>query len=184
MPIAAMIVTIVVIDQLFWRPLVAWAEKFKFEQTGGQGPHLVGARSPAPVLSRRRGLGARAATIRGAHRGVPRWPWPTSGTRWRGTARADAAADSDLRMGAGGGRGGLDRDRRGHYRSRDPHGAVVGRDAPDFRARRADAAARRGDDGARHARVDADRRVDRPAAARSRASRSRSRRSRPRFQST
>ena len=33
--IAAMIVTIVVIDQLFWRPLVAWAEKFKFEQTGG-----------------------------------------------------------------------------------------------------------------------------------------------------
>jgi len=37
--IAAMIVTIVVIDQLFWRPLVAWVEKFKFEQTGGgQGP--------------------------------------------------------------------------------------------------------------------------------------------------
>ena len=37
--VAAMIVTIVVIDQLFWRPLVAWVEKFKFEQTsGGQGP--------------------------------------------------------------------------------------------------------------------------------------------------
>ena len=32
--IVAMIVTIVVIDQLFWRPLVAWAEKFKLEQTG------------------------------------------------------------------------------------------------------------------------------------------------------
>jgi len=32
--IIAMIVTIVVIDQLFWRPLVAWAEKFKLEQTG------------------------------------------------------------------------------------------------------------------------------------------------------
>jgi NitT/TauT family transport system permease protein len=31
--IVAMIVTIVVIDQLFWRPLVAWAEKFKIEQT-------------------------------------------------------------------------------------------------------------------------------------------------------
>ena len=33
--IIAMIVTIVVIDQLLWRPLVAWAEKFKMEQTGG-----------------------------------------------------------------------------------------------------------------------------------------------------
>ncbi|MBS0319549.1 MAG: ABC transporter permease subunit [Proteobacteria bacterium] len=32
--IVAMIVTIVVIDQLVWRPLVAWAEKFKLEQTG------------------------------------------------------------------------------------------------------------------------------------------------------
>jgi NitT/TauT family transport system permease protein len=34
--IAAMIITIVVIDQLLWRPLVAWAEKFKLEQTGGK----------------------------------------------------------------------------------------------------------------------------------------------------
>jgi NitT/TauT family transport system permease protein len=33
--IAAMIATILLIDQLFWRPLVAWAEKFKIEQTGG-----------------------------------------------------------------------------------------------------------------------------------------------------
>jgi NitT/TauT family transport system permease protein len=31
--IAAMIITILVIDQLLWRPLVAWAEKFKLEQT-------------------------------------------------------------------------------------------------------------------------------------------------------
>ena len=31
--IAAMIITIVLLDQLFWRPLVAWAEKFKIEQT-------------------------------------------------------------------------------------------------------------------------------------------------------
>ncbi len=31
--IVAMVVTIVVIDQLLWRPLVAWAEKFKLEQT-------------------------------------------------------------------------------------------------------------------------------------------------------
>ncbi len=34
--IVAMIVTIVVVDQLLWRPLVAWAEKFKLEQTGGK----------------------------------------------------------------------------------------------------------------------------------------------------
>ncbi len=34
--ILAMIVTIVVIDQLVWRPLVAWAEKFKLEQTEGK----------------------------------------------------------------------------------------------------------------------------------------------------
>jgi NitT/TauT family transport system permease protein len=34
--IIAMIVTIVVMDQLLWRPLVAWAEKFKLEQTEGK----------------------------------------------------------------------------------------------------------------------------------------------------
>ena len=34
--IIAMIVTIVVIDQLLWRPLVAWAEKFKLELTEGK----------------------------------------------------------------------------------------------------------------------------------------------------
>ncbi len=34
--IIAMIASIVIIDQLMWRPLVAWAEKFKLEQTGGK----------------------------------------------------------------------------------------------------------------------------------------------------
>jgi NitT/TauT family transport system permease protein len=34
--IIAMIVTIVLVDQLLWRPLVAWAEKFKLEQTEGK----------------------------------------------------------------------------------------------------------------------------------------------------
>jgi NitT/TauT family transport system permease protein len=34
--ILAMIITIVVLDQLVWRPLVAWAEKFKLEQTEGK----------------------------------------------------------------------------------------------------------------------------------------------------
>jgi NitT/TauT family transport system permease protein len=31
--IVAMIISIILIDQLLWRPLVAWAEKFKLEQT-------------------------------------------------------------------------------------------------------------------------------------------------------
>jgi NitT/TauT family transport system permease protein len=34
--IVAMITTIVVLDQLLWRPLVAWAEKFKLEQVEGK----------------------------------------------------------------------------------------------------------------------------------------------------
>ena len=34
--IIAMIITIVLADQLLWRPLVAWAEKFKLEQTEGK----------------------------------------------------------------------------------------------------------------------------------------------------
>ncbi len=32
--VVAMIVMIVVVDQLFWRPLVAWSNKFKFEDVG------------------------------------------------------------------------------------------------------------------------------------------------------
>ena len=36
--IVAMIAMIVVLDQLFWRPLVAWSEKFKFEDVGGGAP--------------------------------------------------------------------------------------------------------------------------------------------------
>jgi NitT/TauT family transport system permease protein len=34
--IIAMIASIVILDQLVWRPLVAWAEKFKLEQTEGR----------------------------------------------------------------------------------------------------------------------------------------------------
>ena len=33
--IVAMVVTILAFDQLVWRPLIAWAEKFKLEQTSG-----------------------------------------------------------------------------------------------------------------------------------------------------
>jgi NitT/TauT family transport system permease protein len=34
--VVAMILMIVVLDQLFWRPLVAWAEKFKVQELGGE----------------------------------------------------------------------------------------------------------------------------------------------------
>jgi len=34
--IAAMIAMIVLLDQLLWRPVVAWAQKFRFEETGSQ----------------------------------------------------------------------------------------------------------------------------------------------------
>jgi len=36
--VVAMVIMIVVVDQLFWRPLVAWSEKFKFEDVGGGEP--------------------------------------------------------------------------------------------------------------------------------------------------
>lgn len=37
--ILTMILVVVLVDQLFWRPIVAWAQKFKFEQTeSGQEP--------------------------------------------------------------------------------------------------------------------------------------------------
>lgn len=35
--IATMIIMIIVVDQLFWRPLVAWSQKFKMEQSEGDG---------------------------------------------------------------------------------------------------------------------------------------------------
>jgi len=47
--VAAMIAVIVLLDQLVWRPVIAWAEKFKFEQVeGSQTP-----RSPILTLLRR-----------------------------------------------------------------------------------------------------------------------------------
>jgi NitT/TauT family transport system permease protein len=47
--LGAMIAVIVVMDQLFWRPLIAWAEKFKFEQVEAAEP----TRSPILDLLRR-----------------------------------------------------------------------------------------------------------------------------------
>lgn len=34
-----LILLIILLDQLFWRPLVAWADKFKVELSGGDAPH-------------------------------------------------------------------------------------------------------------------------------------------------
>ena len=71
--IVAMIVTIVVIDQLVWRPLVAWAEKFKLEQTeakdtptswvakGGVRNAEIKTRIPAGVPAQDRRPGSRRA---------------------------------------------------------------------------------------------------------------------------
>ena len=36
--IAAMAVVILLVDQLFWRPLVAWSDRFRMEQSGGGEP--------------------------------------------------------------------------------------------------------------------------------------------------
>ena len=44
--LGVMIGVIVAMDQLIWRPVIAWAEKFKFEQVGGaRGPALRCSRS-------------------------------------------------------------------------------------------------------------------------------------------
>ncbi len=71
--IVAMVVTIIVIDQLFWRPLVAWAEKFKREQTGGgDRPRPPGCSIffASPILSGdwRGGCRRRSRAGRSAHR--------------------------------------------------------------------------------------------------------------------
>jgi NitT/TauT family transport system permease protein len=42
--IVTMVLVVVLVDQLFWRPIVAWSQKFKFEQTEG------GQEATSPVL--------------------------------------------------------------------------------------------------------------------------------------
>ena len=55
----AMIVMIVVVDQLVWRPALAWAQKFKLEDTeADEAPTLVGARPVAPLARHRLGRDA------------------------------------------------------------------------------------------------------------------------------
>lgn len=88
--IAAMVVTIVAFDQLVWRPLIAWAEKFKIEQTAaGDAPQSWfldllkrswllewASERMAPAIGRlARNLGRRGSTIARAVR--RRAPSPT-----------------------------------------------------------------------------------------------------------
>ena len=47
--LGAMVAIIVLIDQVVWRPIIAWAEKFKFEQVEAAEP----TRSPILDLLRR-----------------------------------------------------------------------------------------------------------------------------------
>ena len=47
--VVVMVAVIVLIDQVIWRPVIAWSEKFKFEQVEA----LEGARSPILALLRR-----------------------------------------------------------------------------------------------------------------------------------
>ena len=48
--LGAMIGVILLIDQLVWRPAIAWSDKFKFEQVESSAqPHVAGAESAAPV---------------------------------------------------------------------------------------------------------------------------------------
>ena len=57
--VAAMIAIVVLLDQLVWRPITIWADKFKFEQVEGCGPahptllHLIGRTSLIIRLYRR-----------------------------------------------------------------------------------------------------------------------------------
>ena len=52
--IAAMLVVILIYDQLLFRPLVAWADRFRFEQEpGGSRAAILGVRRAAPLARRR-----------------------------------------------------------------------------------------------------------------------------------
>ena len=57
--VAAMIAVIVLMDQLLWRPIIAWAEKFKFEQVEAADV----PRSPVLSLLRRSRLISRSARV-------------------------------------------------------------------------------------------------------------------------
>jgi NitT/TauT family transport system permease protein len=89
--LGAMIGLIVLLDQLVWRPVIAWADKFKFEQVEGANvPHSAVAgllrRSPALAWLRRRAIApfnerltfffARREKIGGGRRSPALITWP------------------------------------------------------------------------------------------------------------
>src|SRR5208283_1010992 len=57
--LAAMVTVIALIDQIIWRPIIAWAEKFKFEQVEA----AVTPRSPVLDLLRRSKILPSAARV-------------------------------------------------------------------------------------------------------------------------
>jgi NitT/TauT family transport system permease protein len=85
--IGAMLIVILLYDQLAFRPLVAWAERFRFEQEAGAEPArswvLMALRRSALVTALARPLGAawRRSYRLGAHRAVSA-PEPTRARPW------------------------------------------------------------------------------------------------------
>ena len=63
--VGTMVGIIVIIDQLIWRPIIAWAEKFKFEQVESAEP----TRSPVLDLLRRSNLVSLLGRFPSARRG-------------------------------------------------------------------------------------------------------------------
>ena len=49
--VAAMVLMIVALDQLLWRPVVAWAQKFRFEEGGAGEDHARGSSTSCAALT-------------------------------------------------------------------------------------------------------------------------------------
>ena len=84
--IATMLVVILIYDQLLFRPLVAWADRFRFEQE----PGAIAPRSWALTMMRRsRLIGARHGAVRRAVRWTQLWPMRQRASRARPRAIAE-----------------------------------------------------------------------------------------------
>jgi NitT/TauT family transport system permease protein len=88
----ALLALVIVYDQLFFRPLVAWADKFKFEQSGGHDKAeswVLTALERAPLANRVARVPAPLwewlwlKSARGDRPGVPEEPRPAGGRRAR-----------------------------------------------------------------------------------------------------
>ena len=66
--VVAMIVMITALDQVLWRPVIVWAQRFRIEETaGGEAPRswFLGAAAPIAPASPHRGLAAASRPTRG-----------------------------------------------------------------------------------------------------------------------